>query len=64
MYNVVRVIYVHAHESDRLMSACTHASLSPATRCELIEFYGRYHLPPTGGPTDDYIKPYTKLYIL
>jgi len=41
-------LYSHAHtQSDRLMSA---NSLSPRPRCELIEFYGRYHLPPAGGP--------------
>lgn len=50
---------VRAHKSDRLMSAGSVAALSPCVRvspgprCELIEFYGRYHLPPAGGPGSD-----------
>jgi len=47
MHNIY-ILYGHAHtQSDRLMSA---NSLSPRPRCELIEFYGRYHLLPAGGP--------------
>jgi len=47
MYNIYILYGYVLTQSDRLMSA---DPLSPRPRCELIEFYGRYHLPPAGGP--------------